>query len=71
MPSLPVLPTESPDDGGRCGAAAVPLLLTIDQAAAALGVGRGAVYALIRAGQLDLVVIDARSARVPYAACEE
>lgn len=45
----------------------VPVLLTPEQAAQSLGIGRTAVYALIREGQLPSVKLG-RSRRVPYAA---
>ncbi len=47
-----------------------PLLLTVRQAAAALGVGRTTVYELISSGDLEVVHIG-RSARVPVAAINE
>ncbi len=45
----------------------VPVLLTPEQAAHSLGIGRTAVYALMRKGQLPSVKLG-RSRRVPYAA---
>lgn len=45
----------------------VPVLLTPEQAARSLGIGRTAVYALIREGQLPSVKLG-RSRRVPYTA---
>jgi excisionase family DNA binding protein len=45
-------------------AGAVPLLLTIPQAAAALAVGRTTIYELIGAGDLEAVRIG-RSVRIP------
>lgn len=47
-----------------------PLLLTVRQAAAALGVGRTTVYELISSGDLEVVHIG-RSARIPVAAINE
>ncbi len=44
---------------------APPLLLTPEQAADALGVGRTYVYALIRDGRLGSVTLG-RSRRIPY-----
>lgn len=55
---------------GRAAPSPSPLLLTVRQAAAALGVGRTTVYELIGAGDLEVVHIG-RSARVPVAAVEE
>ena len=47
-----------------------PLLLSVAEAAAALGVGRTTAYELIAAGQLETVHIG-RCARVPVAAVQE
>lgn len=49
------------------GAPALPLLLTVRQAAGLLSVGRSKAYELIAAGELEVVHIG-RAARVPYAA---
>ena len=43
-----------------------PILLTPEQAAAALGVGRTSVYALLRDGRIRSVRLG-RSRRIPYA----
>ena len=48
----------------------VRLLLTIREAADALGLGRSTVYELITAGELDVVRIG-RSARIPTASLDE
>ena len=47
-----------------------PLLLTVAEAAAALGIGRTSAYQLIAAGELEVVHVG-RSARVPAAAIAE
>ena len=47
-----------------------PLLLTVGEAAAILGIGRTSAYQLIAAGELEVVHVG-RSARVPAAAAGE
>jgi excisionase family DNA binding protein len=58
------------DDVARSATASGPrLLLTVREAAHALGVGRSTVYELINAGELEVVHIG-RACRVPVAVVE-
>ena len=52
------------------GAGHAPLLVSVREAAAILGVGRTTAYELIASGELEVVHIG-RAARVPVAALDE
>ena len=67
-PPDPERPTRS--EAERHTGGSRPMLLSVAEAAAALGVGRTTAYELIAAGQLETVHIG-RAARVPAAAVEE
>lgn len=72
LPSAPVEPlaADVPPPPAPDRAVAGPILLTIEEAAARLMLGRSTVYALVAAGHLESVHIG-RCARVPVAGLEE
>ena len=50
--------------------ASLPLVLSVEEAAAVLRIGRGAAYALVRAGTLRCIRVG-RIIRIPRSAIEE
>ncbi|MFJ2030555.1 helix-turn-helix domain-containing protein [Streptosporangium sp. NPDC087985] len=48
-----------------------PKLLTVPQAMAALQVSRWTLYALIRSGELDSIVVNVRCRRIPESALND
>ncbi|MDQ6910175.1 MAG: helix-turn-helix domain-containing protein [Actinomycetota bacterium] len=52
------------------GPSSVPLLLSVREAARALGIGRSKIYELIKNGEVEVVHIG-RSCRVPVAALHD
>jgi len=67
---VPLVPTIHQQSGDRATPAVTPLLLTVNQAAQMLGIGRSTVYEIIDADQIRSVKVGA-SRRIPLKAVHE
>ena len=70
LPAEKVARPDPPPEDDAAEPTSVPLLVTIAEAAIALGIGRSTVYDLIATGELEVVHIG-RAARVPSSALQD